>query len=478
MNETCLRWDECIRHLPPAVSEEEIDAAWREALRELPGKIIVLDDDPTGTQTVHSIPVYTAWDADTLRQVFKDPSQVVYILTNSRALTTAQTQALHSRLARDLKRVAAEEGVRFLLISRGDSTLRGHYPLETRLLREALPDGKADGEILIPFFREGGRVTAGDVHYVREGDTLVPAGQTEFARDTTFGYAASNLKEWIAEKTGGEYAASRVVSIGLDTLRRRDIPAIAGRLRGVENFDKVIVNAVDETDLKVFVIGLAEALAQGKRFLFRSAASFVRVIGGVRPKGLLSRETLSAGEGACPPGLVLAGSYVQKTTRQLEALRGLDRLVFVEWQVQEAQTEERLAAEVDRVARAVEEALADGSDVCVHTSRQYHRPSEQAATRDQDLAFSVRVSDGLVRVARRLHTAPGFLVAKGGITSSDVGVKGLAVKRAMVMGQVAPGVPVWKLGPESRFPGLPYIIFPGNVGDDQTLRQVVEALRR
>jgi uncharacterized protein YgbK (DUF1537 family) len=478
MEEACLRWDQFIRDLPPAVPEDEIDAAWLAAVQKMPGKVIVLDDDPTGVQTVHSVPVYTAWDADTLRQVLQDPSRVVYVLTNSRAVTAAQTEALHSRLAADLNRVAAEVDVRFLLVSRGDSTLRGHYPLETKVLREGLTDTAFDGEIIVPFFREGGRVTFRDVHYVKEGDTLLPAGQTEFARDATFGYSASDLREWIEEKTNGEYAASQVISIGLDTLRRRDIQAVAGQLCNVEKFNKVIVNAVDDTDLKVFVIGLGEALRQGKQFLFRTAASFVRAVGGIRPKPLLRGEALFPGDRPSGPGLVLVGSYVEKTTRQLQALRAVPGLVWVEWQVPEAQTEKRFQAEVDRVARAVEEALTSGSDVCVHTSRRYYRRDEPAAKGDEDLTFSARVSEGLVQVVRRLQVPPGFLVAKGGITSSDVGVKGLGVRRAMVMGQIAPGVPAWELGPESRFPGLPYVIFPGNVGDDETLKQVVETLRQ
>jgi uncharacterized protein YgbK (DUF1537 family) len=57
-----------------------------------------------------------------------------------------------------------------------------------------------------------------------------------------------------------------------------------------------------------------------------------------------------------------------------------------------------------------------------------------------------------------------------------VGVKALGVVRATVLGQAAPGVPVWRTGPESRFPGLSYVIFPGNVGDVDTLRVIVEKL--
>lgn len=76
----------------------------------------------------------------------------------------------------------------------------------------------------------------------------------------------------------------------------------------------------------------------------------------------------------------------------------------------------------------------------------------------------------------RLTVTPAFVIAKGGITSSDVGTKALAVKKANVLGQIRPGIPVWQTGEESRFPSVPYVIFPGNVGDDSTLKEAVEIL--
>ena len=139
----------------------------------------------------------------------KDKYKVIYILTNSRALTSIETQRLHKQLAMDLKQIALEEGKKFLLISRSDSTLRGHYPLETKTIYDELKkEEEIDGEIIIPFFLEGGRFTFNDIHYIKEGDVLVPIGQTEFARDSVFGYMSSNLKEWIEEKTAGQYPAA------------------------------------------------------------------------------------------------------------------------------------------------------------------------------------------------------------------------------------------------------------------------------
>ena len=75
-------------------------------------------------------------------------------------------------------------------------------------------------------------------------------------------------------------------------------------------------------------------------------------------------------------------------------------------------------------------------------------------------------SDGIIHI---------FIIA-GGITSSDVGTKALAVKKANVLGQIKPGIPVWQTGEESKFPMTPYVIFPGNVGEITTLREAVEVL--
>ena len=480
MNEKSLDWDDFVKKLsPPAILENKINKEWLSAVERIKRKIIVLDDDPTGTQTVHSIPVYTSWDFSTLRHIMKDKHKLIYILTNSRALTSVETQRLHKQLARDLKLVALEEGKKFLLISRSDSTLRGHYPLETKTIYDELKkDEEIDGEIIIPFFLEGGRFTFNDIHYIKERDLLVPIGQTEFARDSVFGYKASNLKEWIEEKTTGQYPAGQVISISLSMLREKDMEGILHKLLKIKNFNKVIVNAVEYTDLKVFLIALSESINRGKNFLFRTAASFVRVIGGINPKPLLTKETLYPKGKPSSPGLIVIGSYVQKTTRQIKKLAELSNLIWVEWDVSQAKTQECLRAEVDRVISEVKKGFNLGKDVCIYTSREYYRNDSQNENSDKNLIFSSRISEGLVKVVQVLKIKPSFLVAKGGITSSDIGVKGLNVKRAMVMGQIQPGIPVWELGPESRFPGLPYIIFPGNVGSDDTLKKVVEILRK
>lgn len=187
----------------PQVDEEKLNAALAAEAAASNRKIIVLDDDPTGVQTVHDIYVYTDWTVESLRKGFAAPEKLFFILTNSRGFTVAETTKAHREIAENTAKVAREFGMDYLIISRGDSTLRGHYPLETDPLREvteAENGYKMDGDILCPYFREGGRFTLDNVHYVRYGAELVPCGQTEFAKDETFGYHASNLCEYIEEK--------------------------------------------------------------------------------------------------------------------------------------------------------------------------------------------------------------------------------------------------------------------------------------
>lgn len=479
MNCGHLEYKEFLNMLPQIIAIDELERKWADAVKNLKGKIIVLDDDPTGTQTVHSVPVYTSWHKDILKLMMEDECKVAYILTNSRALTSEETEKLHRNLARELKQVSVEAGKEFVLVSRCDSTLRGHYPLETSVLYEELNDAsKIDGEIIVPFFFEGGRITFKDVHYVREGDALIPVGQTEFAKDSTFGYKSSDLKEWIEERTCKQYLASDVISISLDMLRGNKIDEITNILMNVKNFNKVIVNAVECRDLKVFIIALVQAMNNQKRFIFRSAASLVQVIGGITTKPLLTNDDLYPAGSQSGPGLIVAGSYVQKTTKQLEKLKELSGMTWIEMNVKKAENKESLKAEVSRVIEEVEGAFKEGKDACVYTSREYHRSHSKGIPSEENLVFSSRVSEGLVQIVSGIKIKPGFLVSKGGITSSDIGVKGLGVKCAEVLGQIQPGVPVWRLGTESRFPGLPYIIFPGNVGAEDTLKTVVEILRK
>lgn len=439
-------------------------------------KIIVLDDDPTGAQTVHNISVYTDWSYNSIESGFSESNKLFYILTNSRSFSVDETIVAHKEIGQRIAEVSKREGKEFMIISRCDSTLRGHYPLETEMLKDEVEKTSnllIDGEIICPFFMEGGRYTIDDIHYVKYGSKLIPAGNTEFARDKTFGYSSSDLKEYIEEKTNGAYRKEDVISISLKELRNIELDEITNKLMEVHNFNKVIVNAIDSTDLKVFCIALYRAIAKGKHFILRTAAGFVKEVGGISDKPLLTKKEIVVRE-SYKGGIVVVGSHTLKTTRQLAMLKKVEGLEFIEFNSDLVLNGDLLAKEVSDVVEKEEEIIKSGKTVVVYTKRKLLSFADD--TKEKALARSVKISNAVQSLVGNLRITPSFVIAKGGITSSDIGTKALQVKKANVIGQIRPGIPVWQTGEESKFPLIPFIIFPGNVGEDSTLKEVVEAL--
>lgn len=461
----------------PQADTKRAEEVLQEALKDFDRKIVVLDDDPTGVQTVHGVFVYTDWEQDTILEAFEEEAQMFFILTNSRSFSAEETKAVHRQIAERVSRAAQQTGKEFVLISRGDSTLRGHYLLETEILRESISAEQGydfDGEIICPFFPEGGRYTFGNVHYVREGDTLIPTGMTEFAQDKSFGYQASDLTEYVQEKTGGDYQAAECICISVEELRAFDVDGIYSKLMSACGFDKIILNAVCYEDVKVFCAAFVRAVKAGKHFLARTAAAFPKVLADISDRPLLTREELVRDDKS-KGGIVLIGSHVKKTTEQLNCLReSVKNIFFLEFNVNSYFQDKGLEHEVDRVIAEAEHRVDERVTVVIYTSRNLLVPD--TADRDAILEASVKISGAVTSIIGRFGIKPGFIVAKGGITSSDVGTKALKVRKALVMGQVKKGIPVWMTGAESKFPGMPYIIFPGNVGERSTLREIVEEL--
>ena len=398
------------------------------------------------------------------------------MLTNSRGFTEEQTTKAHHEIAEVVDEVARETGKEYIFISRSDSTLRGHYPLETQLLKadyEKNTGKTIDGEIMCPFFKEGGRFTIDNVHYVKYGEELVPANETEFAKDKTFGYTAYTMPEYIEEKTKGEYKAADVTCISLEDIHNMDIDKIEAQLMEVTGFNKVIVNAVDYADVKVFCTALYRAMAKGKVFMFRTAAAIVKVMGAVTDQPLLTREQMVVKE-TTNGGIVVVGSHTEKTTKQVECLKELKDIEFIELDATLVKDDDAFEAEVSRCLAREEECIRAGKTVCCYTTRALI--TADTGDKEDELRLSVKISDAVQSLVGRLSITPSFVIAKGGITSSDVGTKALEVKKANVLGQIKPGIPVWQTGEESKFPLTPYVIFPGNVGEISTLKEAVEVL--
>ncbi|HEU0116123.1 MAG TPA: four-carbon acid sugar kinase family protein [Thermomicrobiales bacterium] len=435
-------------------------------------KVVALDDDPTGVQTVHDLAVLADWSVPMLATELARDRPAFFILTNSRSMPAPEARRVNAEIAHNLRVASRQADVDFVVASRSDSTLRGHFPDETDALAESL--GSIDAVLICPAFFEGGRVTIDDVHYVRQGDRLAPASETEFARDAAFGYRSSNLRSWIEEKTGGRITADEVISISLDDIRIGGPECVAARLAAASRGRPIVVNAEAYDDLDVVVLGLLRREAAGQRFLYRCAASFVRARAGIAERPLLRRDEMLAPDAApYEPGLVVVGSHTQRTSEQLERLLAAPRTTGIEVDAAGLLADRDQREQVVRDAsRCVEASATSGSTPVLFTSRRVERPDGIAP-----LLASQAISSGLVEIVRRLRLHPAFIVAKGGITSSVIGTRALGVRRAEVLGQVRPGIPVWLLGAEARFPNMPYVIFPGNVGEVATLAEVVTDLR-
>lgn len=455
--------------LPPEWEEDLLPRIQQE-LGQSTYKVVVLDDDPTGTQTVRDIPVLTTWSVAALEEELSGEFPAFFILTNSRSLTENAACDLAREIGENLYRASEKSGVRVVVISRSDSTLRGHFPSEVDASAQALSKDQLP-YLIVPFFMEGGRFTLNDIHYVKELDSLVPASMTPFAKDAAFGFANSNLKNYIEEKTGGKIKAEEVISVSLQDIRIGGPDRVADIFRSVPKGAACFVNAASYRDMEVVVSALIKVENDGYEFLYRTAASFVR-----SRIGLDAGDGLLAGDQLVSPsdngGLFVIGSYVPKTTSQVSALFDLTDVAAIEVQVDELLDESRRAAEIERVVSFTNQTLGSGADAAIYTSRSLVSGSDAASS----LEIGRIVSESLVEIVSSITRQPRYLVAKGGITSSDIATKALGIKRAMVIGQALPGVPAWRCGEETRYPGMTYIVFPGNVGEDDALAQIVKKI--
>eukprot|EP00547_Thalassionema_nitzschioides_P010347 CAMPEP_0194225034 /NCGR_PEP_ID=MMETSP0156-20130528/38694_1 /TAXON_ID=33649 /ORGANISM="Thalassionema nitzschioides, Strain L26-B" /LENGTH=478 /DNA_ID=CAMNT_0038956825 /DNA_START=54 /DNA_END=1490 /DNA_ORIENTATION=+ len=471
-SQTILDKEETLSSLPP---EWPVDLTSTIASRVSTDDqtIVAIDDDPTGTQTVYDLPVLTEWSEETIEAEFHRGTPAFYIMTNSRSLTPDEAASINETIAHRLIQVAKKYKRRLSVISRSDSTLRGHYPLEIDVLAKALSqqDGESniDGQLIIPFFLEGGRLTIHDVHYVAEGKKLIPAAETPFAKDAAFGFTNSNLLDYVEEKTQGRFKRDQVQSITIEDIRKGGPDIVRKKLATLSKLQPCVVNAVTLRDMQVLALGLLDAEAKDqKRILVRSAASFVQARIGLPKKPLLNADTINS-LNSSNGGLVVVGSYVPKTTTQLESLLTLDDLEKIKIEVSDLVDEQKRDENIDNILTCIEGAIASGKNAVVYTTRKL----VTGATPAESLAIGNAVSQGLVSIVSNLKVQPRFLIAKGGITSSDVATKGLGIRRAMILGQAAPGIPVWSIGEEGKFPGMSYVVFPGNVGGEDELKNLV-----
>ena len=420
--------------------------------------IIVLDDDPTGCQTVHGIHVLLQWDEPTLKKAIENYGSF-YILHNTRSLTSKEAFNLNLEISNSLLKLAPKE--KLTIISRSDSTLRGHFIPEISALKKTT--GPFDGILVVPYFKEGGRLTINNEHFVDNGQIIVPASETEFANDPVFGFSTSNLPDWIEEKTKGKTKSQEVLSISLHDIRIGGIENVKRLLSSCSDERYIVVNATQDEDLDVLIHALLEIEKEGKRFLIRSAASLVKVILGLEDIPLWKPGKKGN------TGVIIAGSHVKKTSEQLKMLMESHDLNPVVLSIDLILHDKSY---FQKCIKIINQSLDEDKTVLIYTERKY-----QLSGSDQDrLNYGRKISDFLSGLINNIENEPDFIVAKGGITSNDVAKYGLEIVDAEVLGQIQPGIPVWQPGPESKFPNCMYIVFPGNVGNVYTLKNVYEIL--
>jgi uncharacterized protein YgbK (DUF1537 family) len=465
----------------PAIADPNRRKAIRQHRAELGTLTVVLDDDPTGSQTVHGIQLVTSGHSDDLDAALAGDPSMCFALTNTRSLSQAAAIEMTARIAYTASGIAGRRKRPLQLLSRGDSTLRGHVIAEMAALdshRRSLSGEGYSGIIFAPAFFEAGRFTANDVQWATQNGTAVPVGSTEFARDPTFAYQSSNLREFIAEKSRGTILPDDVASISLQDIRNTGPDGVAAILSTINDGRYIAVNAMNYEDLEIVVLCLQRAELDGQCFTYRTGPSFVRALAGIEPQSPIAHDQIWPNGRPAGRGIIVVGSHVQKTTRQLIAAR--ERLDLVEIALDVPLVVHGARADrikhLDDVCAAVQSGLTE-SDVLLCSSRQMI----QAATGDGNLAIARSVSAALCEVTRRARAAvpPAWVVAKGGITSHDVAVSGLGIRRALVIGQVLPGlISVFRpIGRNTSVREMAYVVFAGNVGDDNTLGDVVELLR-
>ena len=470
-------------------------------------KIVVFDDDPTGSQTVHSCPLLLRWDAASLRQGLADPSPLLFLLVNTRDLPPEQARARLTTLCRTLQPLLAEAGAagtidRWLVVSRGDSTLRGHFPLESEVISAEL--GPFAASFLVPAFLPGGRTTAAGVHLLH-GE---PVHRSAFAQDRLFGYGTSFLPAWVAEKTAGAIPAEAVQRIDRSELEaavaereggeRKGFQSLVGRLADLTGNPWVVVDGERPAQLAAFAAAVdqvsdpaASPVSKGdgmaaaaptpgpRRFLFQSAASLITALAALPPQPLepsgLAVMRRRSPQGVPLAGLVLVGSHVPLADAQLAALLAEPACGGVDLEV--AKVARVLAGPLpDRLLPSLEAAwlerlqavVARGQTPVLFTSRGELACSSPAERR----ALGEALAGLMARLAARLAPQLGYLISKGGITSQTLLADGLELALVRLEGQLLPGLSLLRpagVGVPGALAGLPLITFPGNLGDGQTL---------
>ena len=437
-------------------------------------KVIVIDDDPTGSQTVNNCLLLLEWDYSTLLKGFKSKSNLFFILANTRSLSENNAKFRLEEICNSLKKVITNESYNqeeFLVVSRGDSTLRGHNFLEPNIINDCL--GPFDATFHIPAFIEGKRLTIDGEHFVDN----IPVSQTIFAKDRIFGYQTNNVKELLFLKSRFQINLNDIQNIKLSELKileNKENNLIFNKLKNLKNNTHVIVDVENYSYLKKFSLAIKE-LSKQKKFLFRTAASFISSITGLNDNLqkpiIYSHLRRKNSKNKSLPGLLVIGSFVELTTIQLKKLLEISDCVPIELDVFEflrisslKNNQEQLGFLKNKLLGEIRSILKKENTPVLFTSRKEISLDDKTEQEDFYNSLALFISE----LVADLKNEIGYLVSKGGITSNVILSDGLKANNVYLHGQIMTGISLVTFKLEDN-DNLPIVTFPGNIGNDNSL---------
>ena len=436
-------------------------------------RVVVLDDDPTGTQSVSGVPAITAWGPMDVRWALTRSTTATFVSTNSRSLPADAAATVTSEVVDVFMAQADDLQLEVDFLSRGDSTLRGHFHEETAAIAAGLCRSKGravDAIVLCPAFPQAGRVTYMGYQFVKGANGFVHADESQYAKDASFGYPDSYLPNWVSHKSGGRWRPSDVVVVPLGTVRA-GAASVASAIDKVEDGAPVVVDAVCVEDLFILADVLLTLGDAGKSIVTRCGPSFVPARAGLDIEGPI--EDLTTLVPSHRPGLVVVGSHVRNTTEQVSRAAEDGHLGVVEVDVAQLLSASERAGSLERTTSQVISIMKSGRDGLFCTSRVLI----EGTSAHESLDIAAKVANAMVEIASDVvaRVDCAWVLAKGGITSADVLSRVLKIRRGWIVGQLLPGqVSLWT---KDRADTPPCAVFPGNTGDADSLRIAVERLR-
>jgi len=442
-------------------------------------KFVVIDDDPTGSQTVYDCLLLLKWDCSTLVKAFEYKSNLFFILANTRSLSENDAKLKIEEICKNLKTVIASQAYQeeIIFISRGDSTLRGHNFLEPSALNSCL--GPFDATFHIPAFIEGKRLTINGSHFVDK----IPIKKTIFAKDKIFGYETSNIKQLLFQKSKSQINLDDIQNLllsDLEILNDEENNIVFKTLKNLKNNKHVIVDIENYSQLKKFSL-IIKKLTKQKKFLFRTAASFISSIS--EKKSVPQSETFFSNlrirnkEKSFLPGLVIVGSYVELSTIQLKNLLEISTCNPIELDVFEffkitssENNQKQRNLFKNNFLNEIRSSFEKGKTPVLFTSRKF-----MSLDYSEQLNFYNSLAFFIAELVADLKDEIGYLISKGGITTNVILSNGLNADYVYLEGQILTGISVVTayLKNDEK---LPIVTHPGNIGTKDSLVNIWKVL--